>query len=133
MTNSKAYRIFNKRTLIVEESIHVVFNKSNSSSITKNLDDDEDLLKSRINKIKLNDDKNLKEQSNNHEETVRGPQDLSLPKDWKYAGSHPKELIIRDITQEVRTRSSLRNINNYFTFVSQIEPKFIEETESDLN
>ena len=25
--NSKAYRIFNKRTLIVEESIHVIFNK----------------------------------------------------------------------------------------------------------
>ena len=26
-TNSKAYRVFNKRTLIVEESIHVTFNE----------------------------------------------------------------------------------------------------------
>ena len=29
-TTSKAYRIFNKRTLVVEESMHVVFDKSNS-------------------------------------------------------------------------------------------------------
>ena len=29
-TSSKAYRIFNKRTLVVEESIHVIFYESNS-------------------------------------------------------------------------------------------------------
>ena len=28
-TSSKAYRIFNKRTLVVEESMHVVFDESN--------------------------------------------------------------------------------------------------------
>ena len=27
-TTSKAYRVFNKRSLVVEESIHVVFNES---------------------------------------------------------------------------------------------------------
>ena len=27
---SKAYRVFNKRTLVVEESIHVTFDESNS-------------------------------------------------------------------------------------------------------
>ena len=50
-TNSKAYWVFNKRTLIVEESIHVVFDELNTSSITKNLDDDEDLLEIRIKKL----------------------------------------------------------------------------------
>ena len=29
-TSSKAYRIFNKRTLVVEESMHVVFDETNS-------------------------------------------------------------------------------------------------------
>ena len=29
-TSSKAYRVFNKRTLVVEESMHVIFDKSNS-------------------------------------------------------------------------------------------------------
>ena len=74
-TNFKAYRVFNKRTLIVEESIHVVFDELNTSSITKNLDNDEDLLETRINEIKLNNDKDLEEQSNNHEETVRESQE----------------------------------------------------------
>ncbi len=30
--SSKAYRVFNKRTLIVEESMHIVFNKATLSS-----------------------------------------------------------------------------------------------------
>ena len=29
--NSKAYRVFNKTSLIVEESIHVVFNETNTA------------------------------------------------------------------------------------------------------
>ena len=42
-TSSKAYRIFNKRTLVVEESIHVVFDESNSLDPRKDIcsvDDD---------------------------------------------------------------------------------------------
>ena len=29
--SSKAYRVFNKKTMVVEESIHVVFDESNDS------------------------------------------------------------------------------------------------------
>ena len=36
-TSSKAYRIFNKRTLVVEESIHVVFDETNSLDPRKNV------------------------------------------------------------------------------------------------
>ena len=42
-TSSKAYRIFNKRTLVVEESMHVVFDESNSLGPRKDIcsvDDD---------------------------------------------------------------------------------------------
>ncbi|WRX16394.1 Integrase [Theobroma cacao] len=38
--NSKAYRVFNKRTLIIEESIHVVFDESNA--LQKEVHDDDD-------------------------------------------------------------------------------------------
>ena len=40
-STSKAYRIFNKRTLVVEESVHIVFNEIDDSSNRKdeNLDD----------------------------------------------------------------------------------------------
>ncbi|WRX31617.1 Integrase [Theobroma cacao] len=38
--NSKAYRVFNKRTLTVEESVHVVFDESNA--LQKEVHDDDD-------------------------------------------------------------------------------------------
>ena len=36
-TSSKAYRIFNKGTLVVEESMHVIFNESNSLDPRKDI------------------------------------------------------------------------------------------------
>ena len=38
---SKAFRVFNKRTLVVEESIHVIFDESNPPSRKDSLDDDD--------------------------------------------------------------------------------------------
>ena len=37
----KAFRVFNKRTLVVEESIHVIFDESNPPSTKDYLDDDD--------------------------------------------------------------------------------------------
>ena len=47
--------------------------------------------------------------------------------------SHPQDLIIDDSSQWIKTRSSLRNMNNYLAFISQIESKNIKEIENDLN
>ena len=44
--SSKAYRVYNKRTLVVEESMHVTFDESNPSSVEKGIicdDTDEEL------------------------------------------------------------------------------------------
>ena len=40
---SKAYRVFNKRTLVVEESMHIVFDEANP--FKRNDDDDIEILK----------------------------------------------------------------------------------------
>ena len=45
-----------------------------------------------------------------------------VPKEWRYASSHPKDLIIGDPEQGVKTRFSINLFNN-LAFVSQIEPK----------
>ena len=37
----KAFRVFNKRTLVVKESIHVIFDESNPLSRKDSLDDDD--------------------------------------------------------------------------------------------
>ena len=38
---SKAFRLFNKRALVVEKSIHIIFDESNLSSKNDSLDDDD--------------------------------------------------------------------------------------------
>ena len=38
---SKAFKVFNKRTLVVEESIHIIFDESNPHSRKNSLDDDD--------------------------------------------------------------------------------------------
>lgn len=53
---SKAYKVFNKRTLVVEELIHVVFDEVDLSLRRENLDDDDLGILSR--KVeKFDDDK----------------------------------------------------------------------------
>ena len=46
---SKAYRIFNKKTLVIEESIHVTFDDSNISHLERNIKDDENILEDKVN------------------------------------------------------------------------------------
>ena len=116
---SKAFRIFNKRTLVIEESIHVVFNEV--SEVKKNdLDDD-------LNFDVLNLNESLSPSSNLDASSF----ETSLPKEWKYIDAHPKEQILGDIFKGVQTRSSLKNFCANAAFLSQIEPKCIDEAMKD--
>ena len=116
---SKAFRIFNKRTLIIEESIHVVFNEI--SEIRKNnFDDDVNF-----------DSLNLNETPSPTSNLDASTSETSLPKDWKYVDAHPKELILGDTSKGVQTRSCLKNFCSNAAFLSQIEPKCVDETMKD--
>ncbi len=116
---SKAFRVFNKRTLVIEESIHVVFNEV--SNFKKN-DFDDDLGFDNLN---LNEP--LPQNSN-----LDAPSsEISLPKEWKYIDAHPKELILGDTSKGVQTRSSLKNFCANAAFLSQIEPKCVDEAMKD--
>ena len=55
----------------------------------------------------------------------------SLPRDWRYAHCHPKDLIIGDPSYSISTRASVRNISNNLAFIFQIEPKSFKEAEQD--
>ncbi|EOY31696.1 Uncharacterized protein TCM_038756 [Theobroma cacao] len=43
--NSKAYRVFSKRTLVIEKSIHIIFYETNGAQRKVVLDDDDDIEK----------------------------------------------------------------------------------------
>ena len=122
---SKTFRIYNKRTMIIEESIHVAFDKTNPIRLRKEiLDDITDSLRdmhihekghkgkgdgnnkdSQIDKIKTNDD---------------------LPREWRASRYHHLDNIIGDISKGVTTRHSHKDICNNMAFVSMIEPKKFE-------
>ena len=128
-TSSKAYRVFNKRSLTVEESIHVVFDETNPSPSRKEecIDNDAGTLIEGVKEIELED------KSADIEADHVSKEHSDLPKEWRYAHNHPKELIIGDPTLGIKTRSSFRENLDYIAFVSQIEPNCIEEAENDPN
>ena len=93
---SKIYRVFNKRTLVIEESMHVVFDEScndiSNESICRND------LERNFGDLPVSD---------KGKETLLSKEEVSLsekkeessssvPKVWRYASSHPKDLIISD-------------------------------------
>ena len=57
-TSSKTYRVLNKRTLVVQESIHIVFDESNDKPSRKEdmLNDDAENLNKKIDDLTLKDD-----------------------------------------------------------------------------
>ena len=69
---SKAFRVFNKRTLVVEESIPVIFDESNPPSRNDSLDDDDvGILQENIDKAlyeKKKDQEEIKNDQSKEEE-----------------------------------------------------------------
>nr|CAN81433.1 hypothetical protein VITISV_010698 [Vitis vinifera] len=143
-TSSKAFRVFNKRTMVVEESIHVIFYESNNSLQERESFDDDLGLETSMGKLKIEDRRQQEEivEDPKKEESplalpppqqVQGKSSQDLPKDWKFVINHPPNHIIGNPSSGVRTRSSLRNICNNLAFISQIEPKNIKDALVDEN
>lgn len=68
--NIKAYRVYNKRSLTIEESMHVVFDEVDSLK-PKIIDDDDDdinVIENKVNDIKMRDQAS---QISNKEERIK--------------------------------------------------------------
>ena len=130
--HSKAYRIYNKRTMTIEESIHVSFDESNAILPRKDfLDDISDSLEDTH--IHGNDSKEKDEGSNEDSQDNGARGNNELPREWKASRDHPLDNIIGDISKGVTTRHSLKDLCNNMAFVSMIEPKNIKEAIVDDN
>ncbi|KAH9648550.1 Integrase catalytic domain-containing protein [Citrus sinensis] len=134
--SSKAYRVYNKRTLVVEESMHVTFDESNPSSTEKVVVDDDAGEQEQEEEASNDNQEDAPHgiQEEHHEEpNVEQNEGTSqtLPKEWRYVSSHPKDVILGDPLRDITTRSSLRNTCEHNAFISQIEPKSFEDAEND--
>ncbi|KAH9762987.1 hypothetical protein KPL70_001016 [Citrus sinensis] len=99
--SSKAYRVYNKRTLVVEESMHVTFDESNPSYAEKGVVNDEadgelqeeSSKENQEHAPQENQEDRQEEQTNMELEQQEGSSQ-TLPKEWRYVSSHPKDLIL---------------------------------------
>ena len=123
--HSKAYRIYNKRTMTIEESIHVSFDESNAISPRKDILDDiaESLEQMHIH----GQDSKGKGEGSNEDPPVEVKANNDFPREWKTSRDHPLDNIIGDISTGVTTRQFLKYLCNNMVFVSMIEPKNLNE------
>ena len=149
-THSKAYRVYNKRTLTVEESVHVVFDESSKGDCVVSLGDE--IVGTNVNHEKqanvdhdkqTNVEKPTQPQQPLVENEVEQGEEQTLDEDlaqetqpqlpiaWKSKKDHPVSNILGDIAKGVVTRRTLNNFCYYVAFVSQIEPKNVKEALQD--
>lgn len=115
---SKAYIVLNKETMVVEESLNVMFDESPPPSKTSPLVDDD-----------LDEENAIVENMKNldiSQETIKIGETTNL----KESKSHPLDNVIGSLNQRT-LRSQVQNNSNFFCFVSIIEPKNVNEALKD--
>ena len=125
---SKAYRVFNKSSLTIEESIHVQFEESNV--FVKNVVEidslKEDMERATLKNSPTVEDMQKDDERNELQENeVQGNkiQEVEveptqpLSKDWRYNPHHPKDLIIGKVSKGVTTRSKLHDLCGNYAFI----------------
>ena len=124
--HSKAYRVYNKRTMTIEESIHVAFDETNLLRPRKEIIDDlvDALENTHIHGKEL---ESKEEEIKKETPLQEKPSTSDLPMEWRVSKNHPLDNIIGDISKGVTTRNSLKDACNHMAFVSQIEPRNINE------
>ncbi|XP_060200433.1 uncharacterized protein LOC132628684 [Lycium barbarum] len=95
---SRSYRIFNKRILFIEESIHVVFDDTNHMAEKRKLSDEED---SQIPTAVVT---RPTEEKASCESTSDTPQSINVtigtvPNEWRSEPDYPKKFVIGDINE----------------------------------
>nr|UBX54590.1 transposon Pol polyprotein [Lupinus angustifolius] len=129
---SKAYRVFNKRALAMEESVHVSFDETNPVLKDVISCDEDDLPSSHAKENSIvditNDPKELRMDDNlsSQEEHIHS----DLPKEWRTHRNHHIDNIISDISKGITTCRMLDACLN-MAFVSQIEPSKIDDAIED--
>ena len=124
---SKAYRVFNKRTLVVEESVHVrcverqvprdnqnpITSKSNEPTVPQVVTNE------RSDELSSSDDERKGQDADDTDQ-------LTLPRPWRFKKDHPSTNILGTVNEGVRTRSRLREDMNV-AFTSQAEPRKVDD------
>ena len=95
--NSKAYRVFNKTSLIIEEFIHIVSYETNATPRKGVVvDDDVDIEDLKIEEPKEKEHEDSEEKPPLEDLQKKKDQHKDIPKTWKFVKDHPIDQIIGD-------------------------------------
>jgi len=115
--------------MIVEESVHVVFDEVDHKVLKPSqISTEEDEQNIIMQKLDCCPEKQPIDSSKQPVEIL---QQDELPKEWRITRDLSVENIIGQIKEGVSTRSSISNFCRHTAFVSQVEPKSIEEALKD--
>ncbi|KAK0608504.1 hypothetical protein LWI29_031711 [Acer saccharum] len=125
--NSRAYRVFNLKTLSVMESSNVVFDdtrlKSNDHEEKVIFSDD-----SPLEEVVVSPNVGTSNVNNNDTQPIDRVPLLNSKKPAPWVRKlHDKEDIIGEVNEGVRTRRQLANLISYTCYTSQIEPKMLKK------
>ena len=140
--------------MCVEESVHVIFDESNSIS-------NEDMLVSKTSaeehtvfdqeqvqetcssdttnreytETQVNSDEGVDTDENQPDTNEEQERERPTPilKEYKYQGSHPLENLLTDLSSGITTRSGMKNHYAHSAFLSMVEPKKISEALQDAD
>ena len=114
--------------MIVEKSIHVVFDETNVASRKGIIVDDKaDIEDQNIEEPKEKKQEDSKKDPPLEDLQRKEDQHVDLPETWKYIKDHPIDQVIGNPIQRVRTRGALKDTCDYVAYISQLEPKNFKE------
>jgi len=140
-----AYRVYNRRSMVVEESMHVAFDETDhkvQESIKITVDDDEsvnqkivtDQLGKSVKDNQLEEAQSIEPQDQPIESgTGAATTYTELPREWRVPRNLSLDNIIGQVQKGVTTRRSMNHFCEHMAFVSQVEPKSVGEALEDNN
>ena len=136
-----AYRAFNKRTMLVEESMHIAFDETNQNMQENskigaddefpNIQQADTGLENKLKDTsKLPDDQGVQSTESG---VGTGAVNSGLPREWRVPKNLSLDNVIGQVYKGVSTWSILNQFCEHTTFVSQTEPKTIADSLEDSN
>jgi len=140
-----AYRAFNKRTMLVEESMYIAFDETNQNMQEKSktgADDEFPNIQQADTGLenKLEDTSKLPEVQSDDQRVQStesgvgtGTVNYGLPREWRVPKNLSLDNGIGQVHKAVSTRSILNQFCEQMAFVSQTEPKTVADAMEDSN
>lgn len=119
-TRSRAYRVFNKRTLTIEESINVIIDDKETIQSELHMDHQKEVPK--------DDDVIKKSQDESEDEIEELPK---RPKENRWIKGHSPTDIIGNPQDGVKTHKQVENLISHMCFTLKIEPRVVKEALDD--